>query len=232
MRLGLRGLFLAVLAGTGGACGLIGESTPGSSQRHSRPLAQLETVDGVVVVLTPAGEDDEVEREYEQGIRDTEGRIWSILQNEAGLALRCRPRYRGHRVRVSAWKFPRANYLDVYELEVLDEMSATSSRGWKPERAGDRQSLSGVIVCIGCELESGPDGGAHAQCNLFSDHEHGLLLDDGTILTLLDDPSATHGKGWDLRHNPLYLGKRTQVVGRRINATKLLVVEDVRLLPR
>ncbi len=222
------GLVLVALGG----CGILGGPTQRSSQRVVRPLAQLETFEGEIVILAELEPDAEGIEGYEQGLRDDDGRIWSFLQNEGGLALRGRDEYRGRRVQVRAWSFPQANYLDVYQSRVLKTSGLSSSEPpWDSDHLGDLESLAGVIVCIGCVLKELPSGGAHAQCNLFADHEHGLRLDDGTILSLMGDPEGRHGKGWDLRHNPLYLNKSTCVTGRRIPGTKLFVVEDVRLVP-
>ncbi len=50
----------------------------------------------------------------------------------------------------------------------------------------DRQEIAGKIVCIGCTIEK-QDGGANSQCTLHAKHAQGLLADDGTLWTLVDN---------------------------------------------
>ncbi len=54
-----------------------------------------------------------------------------------------------------------------------------------PRKLTDRVEIEGTIVCIGCTLEK--QDGADAQCTLNSKHAQGLLLDDGTLWTFVDN---------------------------------------------
>ncbi len=45
--------------------------------------------------------------------------------------------------------------------------------------------IAGRLVCVGCHLEK--EYGAASQCTLHSKHAQGLLAEDGTLYTILDN---------------------------------------------
>ena len=69
----------------------------------------------------------------------------------------------------------------------------------------DRKEYVGTIVCLGCELEK---RGADAQCTLHAAHAQGLLAEDGTLWTFIDNARGHH-----LITNKKLLGQPIKVVG-------------------
>ncbi|MEQ8763343.1 MAG: hypothetical protein RL885_05415 [Planctomycetota bacterium] len=219
---------LLITLGLVSGCGLLSSDRLELSQREARRLDELSTLQGEVFVLERP---ESCEAPYEQVLREKNGRVWSFLNNEGGNALRTRPELLGKLVRVRAWTYPSADFLDVHQYRVIEPgANRIDEPSLRPEGTEALESLSGRIVCIACFLARA-EGGANAQCNLFADHEHGLLLENGSILSLVGDPSGEYTKGWDLRRNPNYLGKHCQIDGYRVPRTKLFIVEDVRLMP-
>lgn len=77
----------------------------------------------------------------------------------------------------------------------------------KPRELKDRQEFAGRLVCVGCTLQN-QEGGADAQCTLHSKHAQGLLLEDGTLWTLVDN-----ARGHLLITNPKLRDQEIRITG-------------------
>jgi hypothetical protein len=78
----------------------------------------------------------------------------------------------------------------------------------------DRQEFTGTIVCLGCELEK---RGADAQCTLHAKHAQGLLAEDGTLWTFIDN-----ARGHYLIREPKLLGKPVRIEGWKFPKTQYI----------
>ncbi|MBI2898555.1 MAG: hypothetical protein HYY17_00035 [Planctomycetes bacterium] len=78
----------------------------------------------------------------------------------------------------------------------------------------DRVEVAGKIVCIGCTLEQ-REGGADAQCTLHAKHAQGLLLEDGTLWTFVDNARGHHAIT-----NRKLLGRDVKVLGWKFPKAK------------
>ena len=63
--------------------------------------------------------------------------------------------------------------------------------GWDSAKGMDQIRLKGELVCTGCSLKK--LSGANAQCSLYSQHDIGVKLADGTIWTIVNN-----AKGHDI----------------------------------
>jgi len=78
---------------------------------------------------------------------------------------------------------------------------------FKLRESKDRKEFAGKIVCIGCQLRN-QDGGANSMCSLHSKHAQGLLMEDGTLWTFVDNE-----RGHKVITNKKMLGKNVKVSG-------------------
>jgi hypothetical protein len=76
-----------------------------------------------------------------------------------------------------------------------------------PAHRSTTRIFSAEVVCIGCELKK--SDGITPQCNLYSHHEHGLLLPSGQIWSILDNDA-----GHNLRTDHDYLTQKVRVRAR------------------
>ena len=90
---------------------------------------------------------------------------------------------------------------------VFVAVAAYAKDEFKSRVLKDRKEYAGKIVCIGCWLQN-QDGGADAQCTLHAKHAQGLLAEDGTLWTFVDNT-----KGHKIITNKKLLGKQVKIVG-------------------
>lgn len=69
---------------------------------------------------------------------------------------------------------------------VLVAFSVAQDKKPEKRKLSDRQWFEGKVVCIGCTLEQ-QEGGAEAQCTLYSKHAQGLLDQEGRLWTFVDN---------------------------------------------
>lgn len=86
-------------------------------------------------------------------------------------------------------------------------LSAQDTKKPEKRKPADRQWIEGKIVCIGCTLEN-QEGGAEAQCTLYSKHAQGLLMADGTLWTLVNN-----ARGHLVITNEKLRGKELKIFG-------------------
>ena len=81
----------------------------------------------------------------------------------------------------------------------------------------DRVEVAGKLVCIGCTLEKG--AGANAQCTLHAKHAQGMLLEDGTLWTFVDN-----AKGHIVLTNAKLKDKEVKIIGWKFPKSHYLEV--------
>ena len=96
--------------------------------------------------------------------------------------------------------------------------------GKKPLRTLDRRvEIPGKVVCIGCTLQD-QEGGADSQCTLHAKHAQGLLLDDGTLWTLVDN-----ARGHAVITNERLRGREVKVFGWKFPKAQYVEVSRYRV---
>jgi|ETNmetMinimDraft_14_1059893.scaffolds.fasta_scaffold02317_11 hypothetical protein len=79
--------------------------------------------------------------------------------------------------------------------------------GWDADKGADKTQIQGELVCLGCSLKKG--SGANAQCSLFTQHDMGVKLADGTLWSIVNN-----AKGHDIiRAHGLVSHKNAQITG-------------------
>jgi len=82
-------------------------------------------------------------------------------------------------------------FLGVLLMGVVLVSRGAVAGGWDSAKGIDQVSLKGELVCTGCNLKK--LSGANAQCSLYSLHDIGVKLADGTIWTIVNN-----AKGHDI----------------------------------
>jgi len=106
---------------------------------------------------------------------------------------------------------------------VFVAVAAYAQDAFKLRDLKDRKEYPGQIVCIGCRLQN-QDGGADAQCTLHSRHAQGLLAEDGTLWTFVDNT-----KGHKIITNRKLLGKQVKIVGWKFPKAQYIEVSRYHL---
>ena len=79
--------------------------------------------------------------------------------------------------------------------------------GWDKTKGDDVITLKGELICIGCSLKK--LSGANAQCSLYTSHDVGLKLGDGTFWNFVNNAT-----GHDIiRGHKTVIGKKATVTG-------------------
>ncbi len=79
--------------------------------------------------------------------------------------------------------------------------------GWDNEKGLDQVQLQAELVCLGCSLKK--LSGANAQCGLYTLHDVGVRLGDGSLWTIVNN-TAGHDT---IRAHELVIGKSAQITG-------------------
>ncbi len=75
------------------------------------------------------------------------------------------------------------------------------------EKGLDKITLKGKVVCLGCSLKK--LSGANAQCGLYTQHDAGIKLADGSLWTIVNN-----AKGHDvIRAHSAVIGKNANLTG-------------------
>ncbi|MBT9143329.1 MAG: hypothetical protein DDT32_01784 [Syntrophomonadaceae bacterium] len=84
--------------------------------------------------------------------------------------------------------------------------------------------IRGEMVCPSCVLKK--EQGAKAQCSIYG-CPLALRLDDGQILTLLENDQSTEL----VRNKAKYNGKKVEIKGRIFPNTQIIEVESFKVIP-
>ncbi|MBP20306.1 MAG: hypothetical protein CMQ21_15645 [Gammaproteobacteria bacterium] len=79
--------------------------------------------------------------------------------------------------------------------------------GWDNEKGLDQVTVDAELVCLGCSLKK--LSGANAQCGLYTLHDVGVRLADGSLLTIVNN-AAGHDT---IRAHKLVIGKKAKITG-------------------
>ena len=79
--------------------------------------------------------------------------------------------------------------------------------GWDDEKGLDQVQFSAELVCLGCSLKK--ISGANAQCGLYTLHDVGIRLGDGSLWSIVNN-SAGHDV---IRGHELIIGKQAEIAG-------------------
>lgn len=122
-----------------------------------RTLAERTEIAGTIVCVgcelektAGANADCELHAKHAQGLRDSDGNLWTFLDNTRGHALVTQGRYRDRDVKILGWKYPKARYVEVWKYQIRsgDQWFAfdfCKHCGWE---RGDNKDKD---VCPGCE---------------------------------------------------------------------------------
>jgi hypothetical protein len=66
--------------------------------------------------------------------------------------------------------------------------SSIFAGGWDREKGTDSITLKGELICIGCSLKK--LSGANAQCGLYTRHDVGFKLGDGTFWNFVNNATG------------------------------------------
>ncbi len=106
---------------------------------------------------------------------------------------------------------------------VFVAVAAYAQESFKSRELKDRNEYPGTIVCIGCWLQN-QDGGADAQCTLHSRHAQGLLAEDGTLWTFVDNT-----KGHKVIKEKKLLGKQVKIFGWKFPKARYIEISKYSL---
>ncbi|MCP4051128.1 MAG: hypothetical protein GY730_10540 [bacterium] len=96
-------------------------------------------------------------------------------------------------------------YLLIINIFILSSLSFAG--GWDKSKGLDKITVEGKLVCIGCSLKK--LSGANAQCSLYSQHDTGLQLKDGSIWSIVNNQ-----KGHDIiRAHHTVINKTARITG-------------------
>ena len=69
--------------------------------------------------------------------------------------------------------------------------SISFAGGWDKSKGADKLTLTGVLLCVGCNLKK--LSGANAQCDLYAHHAIGFKTEDGVLWNIIEN-----AKGHDI----------------------------------
>jgi hypothetical protein len=98
--------------------------------------------------------------------------------------------------------------LGIFMSVVLMQFSAISfAGGWDNKKGLDQITVEAELVCLGCSLKK--MSGANAQCGLYTLHDVGVKLGDGSLWSIVNNAT-----GHDtIRAHELVIGKKAKITG-------------------
>lgn len=108
-------------------------------------------------------------------------------------------------------------------LAFLTIASLSWAGGWDKDKGLDKITLSGQLLCVGCDLKK--MSGANAQCDLFAHHAIGFKTADGTLWSLIDN-----AKGHDIiRAHDLLEKKNATITGWIYPLAHMIEVDSIKV---
>jgi len=100
-------------------------------------------------------------------------------------------------------------YLLKIILSLLIILFSTSSfaGGWDNKKGLDQITVEAELVCLGCSLKK--LSGANAQCGLYTQHDVGVKLADGSLWSIVNN-AVGHDT---IRAHKLVIGKIATITG-------------------
>jgi hypothetical protein len=99
--------------------------------------------------------------------------------------------------------------------------SSVFAGGWDREKGTDSVTLKGELICIGCSLKK--LSGANAQCGLYTRHDVGFKLGDGTFWNFVNNAT-----GHDIiRAHKTVIHKQATVTGWMYPNAHMIEIESI-----
>jgi hypothetical protein len=99
--------------------------------------------------------------------------------------------------------------------------SSVFAGGWDREKGTDSIILKGELICIGCSLKG--LSGANAQCGLYTRHDIGFKLGDGTFWNFVNNAT-----GHDIiRAHKTVIHKQATVTGWMYPNAHMIEIESI-----
>ncbi len=100
-------------------------------------------------------------------------------------------------------------------------LNSVFAGGWDKNKGNDTIVLKGELICIGCSLKK--LSGADAQCSLYSNHDVGLKLNDGTFWNFVNNDT-----GHDIiRGHKTVIGKQATINGWMYPNAHMIEIETI-----
>ena len=95
--------------------------------------------------------------------------------------------------------------------------------GFDAKKGLDKITLDVELVCLGCSLKK--MSGANAQCGLFTRHDVGIRMGDGTLWSIVNNK-----KGHDIiRAHSLVIHKKATVTGWLYPAANHIEIDSIKV---
>lgn len=95
----------------------------------------------------------------------------------------------------------------LVSVVLMQFSSASFAGGWDNKKGLDQINIEAELVCLGCSLKK--LSGANAQCGLYTQHDVGLKLADGSLWSIVNN-AAGHDT---IRAHKLAIGKTASITG-------------------
>jgi len=89
----------------------------------------------------------------------------------------------------------------------LQFSSVAYAGGWDNKKGLDQITVEAELVCLGCSLKK--LSGANAQCGLYTLHDVGVKLPDGSLWTIVNN-AVGHDT---IRAHKMVIGKKAKITG-------------------
>lgn len=101
--------------------------------------------------------------------------------------------------------------------------SSVWAGGWDADKGLSKTTLTGELVCIGCNLKK--LDGANAQCDLYAHHAIGFKTADGTLWSIVDN-----AKGHDvIRSHELLEKKKATITGYLYPIAHFIEIDNIKV---
>ncbi len=95
----------------------------------------------------------------------------------------------------------------LISIVLIQFSSVTYAGGWDNKKGLDQITVEAELVCLGCSLKK--LSGANAQCGLYTQHDVGVKLPDGSLWSIVNN-AVGHDT---IRAHKLVIGKKATITG-------------------
>lgn len=119
-------------------------------EAKKRDFKKVTVMSGTIVCLGCELEKDGAEAQctlhskHAQGLKDADGKLWTIVNNVRGNGVITNEKLRGKEVKVHGWAFAKAQYVDVWQFELKSGdkwvmQSHCTDCGWEAHDNGESE---------------------------------------------------------------------------------------------
>lgn len=119
-------------------------------EAKKRDFKKVTVTSGTIVCLGCELEKDGAEAQctlhskHAQGLKDADGKLWTIVNNVRGNGVITNEKLRGKEVKVHGWAFAKAQYIDVWQFELKSGdkwvmQSHCTDCGWEAHDNGESE---------------------------------------------------------------------------------------------